>query len=206
MAARGAGAAANDAGGRYPARGHARCWSQCDCGLPLHELIPKAVRFGLLLTPTFAFVEHVTKDAQSSAAALGRQMEIAFAGDDREIDAAFLEFTQKRVDAIIVPDDVVLVGRRTQILTLAERYRLPAIYSSRAWGDAGGLMSYGPPANDQSRQAGIYTGRILKGEKPAVLPVARATKFEFIINLVTARAIGVTVPPTLLATADEVIE
>lgn len=171
----------------------------------LHELLPKAVRFGMLLTPTFAFVEHVTKDAQSAAAALGRRVEIAFASEDREIDA-FLELTQKRVEAIMVPDDVVLVGRRTQILTLAVRYGLPAIYSSRAWADAGGLMSYGPPANDQSRQAGIYTGRILKGEKPADLPVARATKFEFIINLATARAIGVTVPPTQLATADEVIE
>src|SRR5204863_1281062 len=104
------------------------------------------------------------------------------------------------------PDDVVLVGRRTQMLTLFARHGLPAIYSNRAWADVGGLLSYGPPTNDQSRQAGIYAGRILKGEKPSDLPVARATRFEFIINLATARAIGVEIPTTLLSISDEVIE
>jgi putative tryptophan/tyrosine transport system substrate-binding protein len=172
----------------------------------LHELLPGATRFGVLVTRTFAFVDRVIKDAQMAAAAMGRQMEILFAGTDREIDAAFAEMVQKRVEAILVPDDVVLVGRRTQILTLAARHALPAIYGARNWADAGGLMSYGPLVNDQARQAGIYTGRILKGEKPSDMPVARATRFELIINLATARAIGVTAPPTLLARADEVIE
>ena len=172
----------------------------------LHELLPAAARFGMLVSRTFNAVDRVTKDAQSAAAAVGGQMEILFVGTNREIDAAFAELGQKQVDALLVPDDVVLVGRQTQILTLAARHAVPAIYFSRAWADAGGLMSYGPLVYDQSRQAGIYTGRILNGEKPSDLPVARATRFEFIINLATARAIGITVPPTLLARADDVIE
>ena len=172
----------------------------------LHELLPGAARFGVLVTRTYPFVDRVTKDAQSAAEAVGRQMAIFFGGTDREIDETFVELVQKRVEAILVPDDVVLVGRRTQILTLAARHALPAIYGARNWADAGGLMSYGPLVNDQARQVGIYTGRILKGEKPSDMPVARATRFELIINLATARAIGVTAPPTLLARADEVIE
>jgi putative tryptophan/tyrosine transport system substrate-binding protein len=172
----------------------------------LHELLPEAARIGVLVTRSYPWVDHVTKDARSAAAAMGRQAEIFLAGTDREIEAAFAEIGQRRVNAVMVPDDVVLVGRRTQILTLFARYGLPAIYSNRAWADAGGLLSYGPLTNDQSRQAGIYAGRILKGEKPSDLPVARATKFEFVINLATAHAIDVTVPPTMLARADEVIE
>jgi putative ABC transport system substrate-binding protein len=171
----------------------------------LHELLPGAARFGVLVTRAFASVDRVTKDAQSVAAAVGRQVEILFASTDLDIDAAFAEL-QKRVDAFVVPDDVVLAGRQTQILTLAARQALPAIYANRAWADAGGLMSYGAPLNNGARQVGIYTGRILKGEKPSDLPVARATRFEFIINLATARAIGIEVAPTLLAAADEVIE
>src|SRR5262249_60542646 len=124
----------------------------------------------------------------------------------RGIDAAFTELVQKHLDAFYVPDDGRLFGRRAQILTLAARHAVPAIYFSRDWAAAGGLMSYGPPAIEQGRQVGIYTGRILKGEKPSDLPVVQATRFEFIINLATARAIGVQVPPTLLSIADEVIE
>ena len=172
----------------------------------LHELLPGAARFGVLVTRTYPFVDRVTKDAQSAAAAIGERVDVVFGDADRAIDETFVELGQKRVEAILVPDDVVLVGRRTQILTLAARHALPAIYFARAWADAGGLMSYGPLVNDQARQAGIYTGRILKGEKPSDLPVARATRFEFVINLATARAIGVTVPPTMIARADEVIE
>jgi putative ABC transport system substrate-binding protein len=172
----------------------------------LHELLPRATRFGLLVTRTYAWVDRVTKDAQSAAAALGRQMEIALVAGAREIDTAFAELVQKRVDAVLVPDDAILFGRRPQILTLAARHAVPAIYPTRKWADAGGLMSYGPPVGDSGRQAGIYVGRILKGEKPADLPVAQETKFEFVINLATARAIGLTAPPTLLAIADEVIE
>ena len=172
----------------------------------LHELLPRAARFGVLVSRAYVDVDRVTNDAQSAAAAMGRRLDILFAGTDREIDAAFAELVQKRVDAFMVSNDAVLAGRRTQILTLSARYALPAIYASRAWADAGGLMSYGPLVNDQARQAGIYVGRVLKGEKPADMPVARATKFEFIINLATTRAIRIEVPPTLLATADEVIE
>jgi putative ABC transport system substrate-binding protein len=172
----------------------------------LHELLPGAARFDVLVTRAYASVDRVTKDAQSVAAAIGRQVEILFASTDLDIDAAFAELVRKRVDAFVVPDDVVLAGRQTQILTLAARQALPAIYANRAWADAGGLMSYGAPLNNGARQVGIYTGRVLKGEKPSDLPVARATRFEFIINLATARAIGRTVPPTLLALADEVIE
>jgi putative ABC transport system substrate-binding protein len=172
----------------------------------LHELLPRAARFAVLVSRAYVYVDRVINDAQSTAAAIGRQVDVLFAGTDREIDAAFAELVQKRVDAFLVPDDVVLAGRQTQILTLAARHALPAIYSDRRWADAGGLMSYGPLLNDLGRQVGIYTGRVLKGEKPADIPVARATKFDFIINLATARAIGIEVPPTLLATADEVIE
>jgi putative ABC transport system substrate-binding protein len=172
----------------------------------LHELLPGAARFGLLVTRSYAWVDRVTKDAQSAAAAVGRQIEIVFVASEREIDAAFAELAKRHVDAVVVPDDVVLFGRQSQILTLAARHAVPAIYSTRLWADAGGLMSYGPPVHDSGRQAGLYVGRILKGEKPADLPVARETRFEFIINLATARAIGIEVPPTLLALADEVIE
>jgi putative ABC transport system substrate-binding protein len=172
----------------------------------LHELLPGAARFGMLVTRTYFDVDRVTKDAQSVAAGIGLQMEIPFVGGDRDIDAAFAELVKKRIDALLVADDVVLHGRQPQILTLAARHALPAIYGDRAWANAGGLMSYGSSILDRDRQAGIYVGRILKGEKPADMPVARATKFEFIINLATARAIGVDIPPPLLATADEVIE
>jgi putative tryptophan/tyrosine transport system substrate-binding protein len=172
----------------------------------LHELLPRAARFGVFVTPTYPWVDRVTTDAQSATAAIGGQVEVFFVATDREIDAAFAELAQKRVDAFLVPDDAFFFGRQSQILTLAARHAVPAIYFSRAWATAGGLMSYGPPATDQGRQAGIYTGRILKGEKPSNLPVARATRFEFVVNLATARAIGITVPETMLARADEVIE
>jgi putative tryptophan/tyrosine transport system substrate-binding protein len=147
----------------------------------------------------------VTTDAKSAAAAFGGQVDILLTGET-DIDAAFTELVQKRLDAFYVPDDSRLFGQRAQILTLAARRAVPAIYFSRDWAAAGGLMSYGPPSIEQGRQAGIYTGRILKGEKPADLPVGRATRFEFIINLATGRAIGVEVPPALLSIADEVIE
>jgi putative ABC transport system substrate-binding protein len=160
----------------------------------------------MLVTRSYFDVDRVTKDAQSVAAAIGLQMEIPFVGGDRDIDVAFADLVKKRIDALLVADDVVLHGRQPQILTLAARHALPAIYGDRAWANAGGLMSYGSSILDRDRQAGIYVGRILKGEKPADMPVARATKFEFIINLATARAIGVDIPPPLLATADEVIE
>jgi putative ABC transport system substrate-binding protein len=172
----------------------------------LHELIPRVARFGVLITPNYPWFELVTADAKSAAAAFGWQVYILLTGVERDIDAAFAELVQERIEAFLVPDDSFLIGRQSQILTLAARHAVPAIYFSRDWAAAGGLMSYGPPPTDQGRQAGIYTGRILKGEKPSEMSVGRATRFEFVINLATARAIGVEVPPSLLSIADEVIE
>jgi putative ABC transport system substrate-binding protein len=172
----------------------------------LHELLPRTTRFGVLMTAPYPYLDRVTADAKSAAAVFGGKVDILLIGIERDIDAAFVELVQKRIDAFLVPDDSGLFGRQSQILTLAARHVVPAIYFSRDWAAAGGLMSYGPPATDQGRQAGIYTGRILKGEKPSDLPVNRATRFEFIVNLATARAIGVEVPPTLLSITDEVIE
>jgi putative ABC transport system substrate-binding protein len=171
----------------------------------LHELVPTAMRFGLLVTRTIVGLDSIISDARSAAAALGKEMDVVIA-DDREIDAAFAELARKRVDAVMVYEDLLLAGRRSQILILAARHAVPAIYGDRAWADGGGLMSYGPIRSELGRQVGLYVGRILKGEKPQGLPVARATRFEFVINLATARAIGIEVPPTLLAIADEVIE
>ncbi len=172
----------------------------------LHELLPRATRIGLLMRPNYVWFDRVTTDAKSAAAALGLQVDILLTGVEPDIDAAFKELLQKRVDAFLVPDDSGLFHRQAQILTLAARHAVPAIYFSRDWVAAGGLMSYAPPAIEQGRQTGIYTGRILKGEKPSDLPVNRAPRFEFVINLATARAIGVDVPPALLSIADEVME
>jgi putative ABC transport system substrate-binding protein len=171
----------------------------------LHELLPRAGRFGLLVSRDNVDNDRVIRDAQSAAKAIGGQLDVFLAATDHDIDAIFAELAQRRVDALLMSQDVVLGDRQSQILTLAARHALPAIYPERTWAATGGLMSYGP-LNDQGRQAGIYAGRVLKGEKPADMPVIRATKFEFVINLATARAIRVDVPPTLLATADEVIE
>jgi putative tryptophan/tyrosine transport system substrate-binding protein len=172
----------------------------------LHELLPRAARFCVLISPTRASLDRMTTDAQTAAAAIGAQLDILLAGTGHEIETAFAELLAKRCDAILMYDDAVLAGRMNQILTLAARHAVPAMYGRREWADAGGLMSYGPFVNDQARQTGIYVGRILKGENPGDLPVARASKFEFVINLATARAIGIDVSPILLATADEVIE
>jgi putative ABC transport system substrate-binding protein len=172
----------------------------------LHELLPGTGRFVLLVSRSYVIVDRMIQRAQTAAAAMGRQVDTVFASTDREVDAVFAEFVHQHIQGVVVLNDVVLAGRRTQILTLAARNALPAIYSDRAWADAGGLMSYGPPRNDGSRQVGIYVGRILKGEEAGELPVVQATKFEFVINLATARAIGVPVPPALLSIADEVIE
>ena len=172
----------------------------------LHELLPRGTRFGVLITRNYPYRDRMITDARSGAAAFGGQGEIILTGIDPDIDAAFAEMKQKGIDAFAVPDDALLFGRQSQILTLAARHSVPGIYFSRDWAVAGGLMSYGPPATDQGRQAGIYVGRILKGEKPADLPVARSSRHEFVINLATARAIGIEVPARLLSITDEVIE
>ena len=172
----------------------------------LHELLPHATRFGVLITRNYPYYDRMSTDARSAAAAFGGQGKIVLTGIAPDIDAAFAEMMQKGIGGFAVPDDALLFGRQSQILTLAARHGVPGVYFSRDWAVAGGLMSYGPPATDQGRQGGIYVGRILKGEKPVDLPVARSTRLEFVINLATARAIGLTIPDKLLALADEVVE
>jgi putative tryptophan/tyrosine transport system substrate-binding protein len=172
----------------------------------LHELLPSAVRFAVLVNPNNRNAEPLTRDAQATASAIGREIEIFAASSAREIDAAFMSLLQKRADALLVSPDPLFDSRRVQLVTLATHHRLPTIYSFRENVEIGGLMSYGSSATERDRQVGIYVGRILKGEKPADLPVIRADKFEFVINLQTARVLGLDVSPTLLALADEVIE
>jgi ABC-type uncharacterized transport system substrate-binding protein len=172
----------------------------------LHELLPGAVRFAVLVNPNSSSAESLVKDLRAAAVTIGRQIEAFAAGTNREIDTAFANLVQWRSDALLVAPDPLFDARRLQIATLATYHRVPAIYTKREDTEAGGLMSYGMSFTDMFRWTGIYTGRILKGEKPADLPVMRPTKFEFIINQQTARTLGIEVPPTLLAIADEVIE
>jgi putative tryptophan/tyrosine transport system substrate-binding protein len=173
----------------------------------LHELLPGASRFAVLVNPNNPFIaEAWIKDTQAAAAAIGLQLDILRASTHREIDAAFTSIAQKRIDALVVMPDNLFGTRRVQFATQAARHAVPAIYSNREYAEVGGLMSYGPNSIDAYRQFGVYVGRILKGEKPANMPVLQPTKFEFVINLQTARSLGLTVPSTLLALADEVIE
>jgi len=173
----------------------------------LHELLSNATRFAVLVNPKNSVIaETMGKEVKTLASAMGRQIEIVNASTNREIDAAFATFKEKRVDALLVAPDTLMANRRVQIATLAVRQGLPIIATQREFVEAGGLMSYGTNFMDTYHQVGIYTGRILKGENPSDLPVLRAAKFEFVINLQTARTIGLEIPPTLLALADEVIE
>jgi putative ABC transport system substrate-binding protein len=171
----------------------------------LHELVPRAVRFAALVPNAPSHGSTTVTDLEAAASAIGGQIEILPASTSREIDAAFASLEQKRAEALLVSPGA-LIDRRVQILTLATRLGLPTVYAWRADAVAGGLMSYGIVITDQFRQSGIYVGRLLKGEKPADLPVLQPTKFELVINLQTARALGLTLPPSLLAIADEVIE
>ena len=172
----------------------------------LHELRPGAVRIAVLVDPNFPVTEPFVSDVLAAASAIGRQMEVLHARTGRDIDTVFSGLAQKPVDALLVGPAVLFNIRRVQLVTLATYHRVPAIYSLREFVDLGGLMSYGASITDAQRQAGIYTGRVLKGEKPADLPVMQSTKFEFVINLNTAKAFGLSFPPGLLAIADEVIE
>jgi putative ABC transport system substrate-binding protein len=172
----------------------------------LRELVPAAARIGLLVNPTNANAEAITKDVMAAASALGVRIDIAQASDSREIEAAFTTLVRNRADALLVGSDSFFFSRRLQLATLAARHAIPAIYNLREHAEAGGLMSYGSNPIEANRQLGIYTGLILKGAKPAELPVVQSTKFELVINLPTARAIGLDVPPMLLARADAVIE
>jgi putative tryptophan/tyrosine transport system substrate-binding protein len=172
----------------------------------LRELLPGAQRFGALVNPDSATAGSVTSQTTTAASALGLFLDLVQARDVHEIEAAFTTLADKRSEALIVLPDTFFASRRVQITTLAARYAIPAIYTVRDYVEVGGLVSYGTNVTDVFRQLGVYTARILEGAKPADLPVVQSSKFEFVINLPTARALGLDVPPTLLALADEVIE
>jgi ABC-type uncharacterized transport system substrate-binding protein len=172
----------------------------------LRELVPSATVIGFLINPGNPTSESQTRDVQAAARALGVEPLILNASSERNIDAAFASFVQQRANAVIVGADSFFASRRDQLVGLAARHALPASYYLRDFADIGGLMSYGPSQTDAYRLAGGYTARILKGEKPADLPIQQAVKFEFVINLKAAKALGLTVQDKLLATADEVIE
>ena len=173
----------------------------------LRELVPQTTRIAALVNPKNAEnAEAVTRDVTAAGSAIGAQIEIVHASDKQEIEAAFATFVQKRVDALLVGTDPFFFSRRLQLATLATRHAIPTIYTVREYPEAGGLMSYGTSLKEVYQQLGAYAGRILKGEKPNDLPVVQMNKFEFVINLPTARALGLTVPPSLLARADEVID
>jgi putative tryptophan/tyrosine transport system substrate-binding protein len=172
----------------------------------LHELLPAATRFAVLVNPASPYAESFRRDVDAAAAVFGRQIEGLSASTNNEIDAAFASLAQKRPDGLLVAPSPLFGNRRVQIVALAGYHRLTTMYSARDHVEIGGLMSYGSNQTDQARQIGIYVGRILKGEKPGDLPVQLPAKFEFVINMQTAKMFGLTVPPGLLAIADEVIE
>ena len=173
----------------------------------LRELVPRAKRVAVLTNPAQSLNSETTvREVEAAARATGLQIQIFNATTSREIDAAFASLVDERPDALFVGPDPLFNGRRIQLILLAARYSMPATFAIRDIVEAGGLMSYGPNNTDAWRQHGVYAGRILKGAKPADLPVVQSTKFELVINLQTARMLGIKVPPTLLAIADEVIE
>jgi putative ABC transport system substrate-binding protein len=172
----------------------------------LRELVPNAKRIGLMVNPHNANIEASKTQVVMAASAIGVDLKVVEASDSREIEMAFAALVDNRVDALVVGPDSMFFNRRVQITTLAARHVLPAIYNAYDYAEAGGLMSYGTSLPEAFRQTGVYAGRIIKGEKPADLPVVQSAKFVFAINLPTARALGLNVPPTLLARADEVIE
>jgi putative tryptophan/tyrosine transport system substrate-binding protein len=172
----------------------------------LHELVPKAVRIAVLVNPANIGSTESIRDIPEAARAMGLQIQVLNASTSREIEAAFATLVRDRPDALYVAGDVFFTSRRVQFVTLAAHHRIPASYASREAVEAGGLMGYDTDRAGMYRQVGTYTGQILKGAKPADLPVLQSTKFEFVINLQTARALGIEVPPTLLARADEVVE
>jgi putative tryptophan/tyrosine transport system substrate-binding protein len=172
----------------------------------LHELVPNATVFAMIVNPKSPNADVQLKDAQAAARALGQQIHVFNASTENEIDAAFALVAKQKSDALLVGTDPFFTSQRDRLVALAAKNRIPAVYSLRDYAQAGGLMSYGASLTDAYRQAGIYAGRILKGAKPTDLPVMQSTKFELIINLKTAKALGLEVPDRLLALADEVIE
>ncbi len=172
----------------------------------LRELLPTATHVAVLLNPTGASTETTVRDVEGAARAMGLQIQILNASTSIEIDAAFATFVRERPDALFVSPEPFFRSRRVQLTHLATRYAIPAAYALRDYAEAGGLMSYGASLADAFRQVGDYAGRILKGAKPMDLPVVQASKFELVINVQTARMLGLIVPPSLLARADQVIE
>jgi len=172
----------------------------------LRELLPDATSIGVLVNPNVAYIDAQLNDIRSSAASIGREIVILNASTIAEIDAAFATLRQMRTDVLSVAVDPFFFDRASQIVVLAARHAMPALYFRREFAAVGGLMSYGSNAAEGYRVLGVYAGRILKGEKPGDLPIQLPTKFELVINLSTARALGVEIPPSLLARADEVIE
>jgi len=172
----------------------------------LREMVSGAARIAVLVNPGNIAIETTLRDVQSAARVMGLQIQVLKASTSREIDAAFATFVRERPDAVFVGLDVFFISRRAQLVNLASRHALPATYPLREFAEVGGLMSYGTNIADTFRHIGVYAGRILKGAKPADLPVVQSTKFELVINAWSARMLGLTVPTTLLASADEVIE
>jgi putative tryptophan/tyrosine transport system substrate-binding protein len=172
----------------------------------LHELLPAAERYAVLVNSKLMSIDALVAVLRPAASAIRGEVEAFDVSSPRDLEMAFARIAQNRTDALLVNGGEPFVDRRVQLSTLATYHRLPAIYAGRNYAQVGGLMSYGSPVPEQFHQVGIYTGRILKGEKPADLPVMRPAKFEFVINLQTAKVLGIDVPATLLARADEVIE
>jgi putative ABC transport system substrate-binding protein len=172
----------------------------------LHQLVPKAAVLGALVNPNYPEADLQRRELQEAAKTLGRPIEIQDADTPTEIEAAFAVLVERKVDALLIAKDPTFLTRRDQIIALAARHIVPTIYGLRQYADEGGLVSYGPSLTEALRQGGIYVSRILNGAKPAELPVMQPTKFELVINLKTAKALGLTVPPGALAIADEVIE
>ena len=172
----------------------------------LRELVPAAKRIGLLVNPDNANAEAVTREMAAAASAIGVQIELMRASDIPAIHTAVAALVRDKADGLVVGADPFFFSRRVQLVTLTTRHAIPTVFTVRDFPEAGGLMSYGTSLTEAFRQMGVYSGRVLKGAKPADLPVVQSTKFDFIINLTTAKALGLEVPPTLLARADEVIE
>lgn len=172
----------------------------------LHDLVPRAAATAYLMNPSNPNADLELSAAQEAAHSLGMNMHVFHASNESELDAVFAAMSQKQVGALVGASDTFLFGRRDLIVSLAARYRIPAIYYLREFAQAGGLMAYGNRISDAYRLVGIYVGRILKGEKPADLPVLQATTFEFVVNLKTAKALGIDVPNSIQLLADEVIE
>lgn len=172
----------------------------------LHSVVPQAASVGALINPTNANAEEQVRDLTEAARTLGVQLHILHATNESEIKVAFMNLSERRGRAIVVASDSFFAGRQAEVVSLAARHSIPAIYEWREFVDRGGLMSYGPNLTETYRQAGLYTARILRGEKPSDIPVTRATKFEFVLNLKTSKALGLVIPNSMQLLADEVIE